>query len=78
MVTISKKEYIIYRQIKTLSLEYENKIPLNILKMELEIYKEYLENVLNLLTNKGIIIHENNGTVKKGWKFESVKILAPG
>ncbi|MDR3222834.1 MAG: hypothetical protein LBT66_03725 [Methanobrevibacter sp.] len=60
MVTISKKEYIIYRQIKTLSLEYGNKIPLSIIKMELELYKEYLENVLNLLTNKGIILHEDN------------------
>ncbi|MDR2545576.1 MAG: hypothetical protein LBD03_08625 [Methanobrevibacter sp.] len=60
MVTISKKEYIIYKQIKTLSLEYDNRIPMNILRMELEIYKEYLKNVLNELTIKGIIIQDNN------------------
>jgi hypothetical protein len=29
MVAISKKEYIIYKQIKILSLEYENRILLN-------------------------------------------------
>ncbi|MDR1818953.1 MAG: hypothetical protein LBR15_01715 [Methanobrevibacter sp.] len=60
MVTISKKEYIIYKQIKTLSLEYDNRIPMNILKMELEIYKEYLEDVLSELTTKGIIIQDSN------------------
>ncbi|MDR2624086.1 MAG: hypothetical protein LBC39_05890 [Methanobrevibacter sp.] len=60
MITISKREDIIYRQVKTLSLEYENRIPINILNMELEIYKEYLKDALNDLNNKGIITHENN------------------
>ncbi|MDR2829845.1 MAG: hypothetical protein LBB45_02215 [Methanobrevibacter sp.] len=60
MVTTSKREDIVYRHIKTLSLEYENKIPINILKMELEIYDEYLKDILNVLNDKGLILHKND------------------
>jgi hypothetical protein len=60
MITISKKENIIFTQIKSLSLEYEDGIPESILKMELDLYNQDLNNILEALTKKNIIIHENN------------------
>jgi hypothetical protein len=60
MIKISKKEDIIFKQIKVLNLEYDEGIPENILKMELELYKDELNEILNELKNKNIISYENN------------------
>ncbi|MDR2874294.1 MAG: hypothetical protein LBV42_06115 [Methanobrevibacter sp.] len=60
MIIISKKENIIFTQIKSLSLEYEEGIPESILKMELELYKQDLDDILEELTKKNLINYTNN------------------
>lgn len=58
MITITKKEEIVFNQIKIFHLEYDEGIPENIIKMELGIYEHELKEILKELANKSIIIHE--------------------
>jgi len=60
MITITKKEELILNQIKIFILEYEEGVPENILKIELDIYEHELNEVLNLLKEKKLISYENN------------------
>jgi glutaredoxin 2 len=59
MITITKKEEIVFNQIRIFHLEYDEGIPENLIKMELGIYEHELNEILNELANKNIIIHEN-------------------
>lgn len=59
MITITKKEEIVFNQIKIFHLEYDEGIPENLIKMELGIYEHELKEILNELANKNLIIHEN-------------------
>jgi hypothetical protein len=59
MITITKKEEIVFNQIKIFHLEYDEGIPENLVKMELGIYEHELAEILNELANKNLIIHEN-------------------
>ena len=59
MITITKKEEIVFNQIKIFHLEYEEGIPENLIKRELGIYEHELKEILNELANKNLIIHEN-------------------
>ena len=59
MITITKKEEIVFNQIKIFHLEYDEGIPENLIKMELGIYEHELKEILNELSNKNLITHEN-------------------
>ena len=59
MITITKKEEIVFNQIKIFHLEYNEGIPENLIKMELGIYEHELKEILNELANKNLIIYEN-------------------
>jgi len=55
MITIAKKEELVFNQIKIFSLEYEEGIPENIIKMELGIYEHELKEILEELAAKNLI-----------------------
>jgi len=59
MITITKKEEIVFNQIKIFHLEYDEGIPENLIKMELGIYEHELNEILKELANKNLITHEN-------------------
>ncbi|MDR2967868.1 MAG: hypothetical protein LBU74_07985 [Methanobacteriaceae archaeon] len=59
MITITKKEEIVFNQIKIFHFEYDEGIPENLIKMELGIYEHELKEILTELANKNLIIHEN-------------------
>ncbi|MCL2115997.1 MAG: hypothetical protein FWH29_07235 [Methanobrevibacter sp.] len=59
MITITKKEEIVFNQIKMFHLEYDEGIPENLIKMELGIYEHELKEILNELANKNLILLEN-------------------
>jgi len=59
MITITKKEEIVFNQIKIFHLEYDEGIPENLIKMELGIYEHELNEILKELANKNLINHEN-------------------
>jgi hypothetical protein len=60
MITITKREELVLNQIKIFHLEYDEEIPENILKDELNIYEHELNEILNVLDNKNLINYENN------------------
>jgi transcription initiation factor IIE alpha subunit len=55
MITITKKEEIVFNQIKIFHLEYDDGIPENLIKMELGIYEHELREILKELENKNLI-----------------------
>ncbi len=55
MITITKKEEIVFNQIKIFHLEYEDGIPENIIKMELGMYEHELREILEELNSKNLI-----------------------
>lgn len=55
MITITKKEEIVFNQIKIFHLEYDDGIPENLIKMELGIYEHELREILKELNNKNLI-----------------------
>ncbi len=60
MITITKKEEIVFNQIKIFNLEYEEGIPENLIKIELEIYEHDLKEILIELDKKELIKYKNN------------------
>lgn len=59
MITITKKEEIVFNQIKIFNLEYDEGIPENIIKMELGIYEHELKEILTELDSKNLITYNN-------------------
>jgi hypothetical protein len=59
MITITKKEEIVFNQIKIFNLEYEDGIPENLIKMELGIYEHELKEILGELASKNLITHSD-------------------
>jgi hypothetical protein len=59
MITITKKEEIVFNQIKMFNLEYYEGIPENLLKMELGIYEHELKEILSDLAEKEMIEYNN-------------------
>ncbi|MDR0900718.1 MAG: hypothetical protein LBM26_03570 [Methanobrevibacter sp.] len=59
MITITKKEEIVFNQIKIFNLEYDEGIPENIIKMELGIYEHELKEILTELDSKNLITYDN-------------------
>ncbi|MBZ9571279.1 hypothetical protein KQY27_06950 [Methanobrevibacter sp. TMH8] len=59
MITITKKEEIVFNQIKIFNLEYEEGIPENIIKIELGIYEHELKEILKELASKNLITYSN-------------------
>ena len=59
MITITKKEEIVFNQIKMFNLEYEEGIPENIIKMELGIYEHELKEILEELSKKNLISYKD-------------------
>lgn len=57
MITITKKEEVVFNQIKIFNLEYEDGIPENIIKMELGIYEHELKEILEELASKNLITY---------------------
>ena len=55
MITIAKKDELVLNQIKIFSLEYEDGIPENIIKMELGIHEHELKEILDELSSKNLI-----------------------
>jgi hypothetical protein len=63
MITITKKENVVFNQIKYLQMEYKNGISENILKMEIDITEHQFKDVLDDLEQKNLIIRED-GKIK--------------
>jgi len=59
MITITKKEEIVFNQIRVFNFEYEDGIPESIIKMEMGIYEHELREILNELASKDLITYEN-------------------
>ncbi|RBQ22752.1 hypothetical protein ALNOE001_15930 [Candidatus Methanobinarius endosymbioticus] len=55
MITITKKEEIVFNQIKIFNLEYEDGIPENLIKMELGMYEHELKEILEELDHENLI-----------------------
>ena len=70
MITITKREEIVFNQIKFFHLEYDEGIPESLIKMELGIYEHDLKEILNELSNKNLIIHENKKIKLKDFDTE--------
>ncbi len=56
MITITKKENVVFNQIKYLQMEYNEGISENILKMDLDITEHHFKEVLEDLERKKLII----------------------
>lgn len=63
MITITKKENMVFNQIKYLQMEYTNGISENILRMDLDITEHAFKDVLEDLEQKKLITREN-GKIK--------------
>jgi hypothetical protein len=63
MITITKKENVVFNQIKYLQMEYTGGISENILKMEIDITEHHFKDVLDDLEQKNLIIRED-GKIK--------------
>lgn len=63
MITITKKENVVFNQIKYLQMEYTEGISENILKMDLDITEHHFKEVLDDLERKNLIIR-TNGKIK--------------
>ncbi|MCL2157731.1 MAG: hypothetical protein FWH54_06895 [Methanobrevibacter sp.] len=74
MITITKKEKIVFNQIKIFHLEYDEGIPENLIRMELGIYEHELNEILSELANKKLIIHENKKIKLKNFDKELVTV----
>ncbi|MCL2157732.1 MAG: hypothetical protein FWH54_06900 [Methanobrevibacter sp.] len=84
MITITKKEKIVFNQIKIFHLEYDEGIPENLIKMELGIYEHELNEILNnykkIITIKISLIKKKQGNNykkvitfrSKSWKFNHI------
>lgn len=59
MITITKKEEVVFNQIKIFNLEYEDGIPENIVKIELGIYEHELKEILKELASKNLITYND-------------------
>jgi hypothetical protein len=55
MITITKKENVVFNQIKYLQMEYTDGISENILKMDLDITEHHFKEVLDDLERKNLI-----------------------
>ncbi len=63
MITITKKEEIILNQIKIFINDYEDGVPLSILRKETGIYEHDLNDILKMLASKNIVDYQK-GRVK--------------
>jgi len=63
MITITKKENVVFNQIKYLQMEYTEGISENILKMDLDITEHHFKEVLDDLERKNLISRVN-GKIK--------------
>ncbi len=63
MITITKKEEIILNQVKIFANDYENGIPLSVLRKETGFYEHDLNDILKMLASKGIVDYQK-GHVK--------------
>ncbi len=55
MITITKKENIVFNQIKYFQSEYRDGVPYNILKLDSNLSETEFTDILNNLENKGLI-----------------------
>ncbi|BAW31289.1 MAG TPA: hypothetical protein PLO64_01525 [Methanothermobacter sp.] len=60
MIIITKKENIIYEEIKDLKPEFPDGIPEKIIKMKIDISEHDYHEILNNLQSKNLIIRENS------------------
>ena len=63
MITITKREEIILNQVKIFVNDYENGIPLSVLRKETGFYEHDLNDILKMLASKGIVDYQK-GHVK--------------
>lgn len=63
MITITKREEIILNQVKIFANDYENGIPLSVLRKETGFYEHDLNDILKMLASKGIVDYQK-GHVK--------------
>lgn len=74
MITITKKEEIVFDQIKIFNLEYENGIPENLIKMELGMYEYELKEILEELANKCLITYSNKKIALADFEKEIIAV----
>ncbi len=60
MITITRKENLILNQIKYFQAEYNDGVPYNILKLDLDLSETQLKDMLNNLEVKGLISNVDN------------------
>ena len=59
MITITRKEEVVLDQVKIFNMEYDDGIPLNILKKELGFHEYDLVHILEELQNKDLIVFKD-------------------
>ena len=74
MIIITKKENIIYEEIKNLELEFIDGIPEKIIKMRVDISEHDYHEILNDLQSKNLIIREN-GKIKPQKVKDEIKVV---
>ena len=60
MITITKNEEVVLKQVKIYSVEYPNGIPVDVLRKDLGFYEYDLIQILEELQNKDLIIFKDN------------------
>ena len=63
MITITKKEEILLNQVKIFANDYEDGVPLSVLRKETGLYEHDLNDILKMLASKGIVDYQK-GHVK--------------
>jgi len=74
MIIITKKENIIYEEIKNLKPEFIDGIPEKIIKMRVDISEHDYHEILNDLQSKNLIIREN-GKIKPQKVKDEIKVV---
>lgn len=69
MITITKKEDIVFNQVKIFINDYPDGIPLSVLRKETGFYEHDLNDILKMLGSKGIVKYQK-GHVWKGSNFD--------
>ncbi|MCQ2737331.1 MAG: hypothetical protein MJ224_01840 [archaeon] len=69
MITITKKEDIVFNQVKIFINDYPDGIPLSVLRKETGFYEHDLNDILKMLDSKDIVKYQK-GHVWKGSNFD--------
>lgn len=60
MIAITKKEEVVLNQIKIFNKEYEDGVPINVIRKELDFHEYDLVQILNTLSEKKLVEYNDN------------------